>query len=74
MQCPACGGNVRVRDTRHDTNNNEILRERECIKCHRRFFTVEHRVDTTPYFLNKWCDISCERYRVKQRKEAHDGE
>ena len=48
MRCPACGVDEdRVVDTRSRNDGKSIRRKRLCLKCGRRFFTVEEIEDKT---------------------------
>jgi len=49
MKCPHCGeAESKVIDTMHEVQAGGIRRRRECLKCGRRFSTVERVVLTTP--------------------------
>jgi transcriptional repressor NrdR len=49
MRCPHCGeSDNKVIDTTHETQAGGIRRRRECLKCGRRFSTVERVVLATP--------------------------
>ncbi len=46
MRCPACGADEdRVVDTRSRNDGKSVRRKRLCLKCGRRFFTVEEIED-----------------------------
>jgi transcriptional repressor NrdR len=48
MRCPACGVDEdRVADTRSRNDGKSVRRKRVCLKCGRRFFTVEEIEDKT---------------------------
>ena len=48
MRCPACGADEdRVVDTRSRNDGKSVRRKRLCLKCGRRFFTVEEIEDKT---------------------------
>jgi transcriptional repressor NrdR len=48
MRCPACGTDEdRVVDTRSRNDGKSVRRKRFCLKCGRRFFTVEEIEDKT---------------------------
>jgi hypothetical protein len=63
MNCPKCGGPVKVKDS-VDVSHNEIFRQRECLNCHRIFYTAEFEVETNEKFLNEW-----RRYHRKRDKK-----
>lgn len=49
MKCPHCGeSESRVLDTAHEAQVGGIRRRRECLKCGKRFSTVERVVLTVP--------------------------
>ena len=49
MRCPHCGeSDSKVIDTTHETQAGGIRRRRTCLKCGRRFSTVERVVLATP--------------------------
>ena len=49
MRCPHCGeSDSKVIDTTHETQVGGIRRRRECLKCGRRFSTIERVVLGTP--------------------------
>ena len=49
MKCPHCGETEsKVIDTTHETQAGGVRRRRECLKCGRRFSTVERVVLATP--------------------------
>jgi transcriptional repressor NrdR len=49
MRCPHCGeAESKVIDTTHETVAGGVRRRRECLKCGRRFSTVERVVLATP--------------------------
>lgn len=49
MRCPHCGeSDSKVIDTTHETQAGGIRRRRECLKCGRRFSTVERVVLAMP--------------------------
>lgn len=45
MNCPKCGGEVKVLDNINNTEDNEIYRKRKCKKCGNVFYTVEFEAD-----------------------------
>jgi transcriptional repressor NrdR len=48
LRCPACGADEdRVVDTRSRNDGKSVRRKRLCLKCGRRFFTVEEIEDKT---------------------------
>lgn len=40
-ECPKCGADTKVIDTRHGPNNTPRRRTRACLKCRHRFATLE---------------------------------
>lgn len=53
MKCPACGGEIRVKDVVH-TPDNKIMRLRQCKKCGNLFHTVEFKVLWDEYYAKEW--------------------
>jgi transcriptional repressor NrdR len=48
MRCPSCGADDdKVLDTRSRNEGRSVRRKRECLKCGRRFFTLEEVEDKT---------------------------
>lgn len=77
MKCPACGGGLRVLDSRLAPGRMAIRRRRECMLCGERFRTTEVREekpwrtqhDTTP--LQRWeHDQEIKRARAQERHQA----
>jgi len=54
MKCPHCGeSESRVLDTAHEAQAGGIRRRRECLKCGKRFSTVERVVSTAPHVVKR---------------------
>ena len=53
MNCPKCGGNVKVIDNAH-TPQNEIYRRRRCSACKHIFYTLEFEVEYNDQVKKEW--------------------
>jgi transcriptional repressor NrdR len=54
MNCPFCGAlEIKVLDSRPDTEGRSIRRRRECIQCAKRWRTVERVEDEMPLVIKK---------------------
>jgi len=54
MNCPFCGAlDIKVLDSRPDTEGRSIRRRRECIQCAKRWRTVERVEDEMPLVIKK---------------------
>lgn len=54
MNCPFCGAiEIKVLDSRPDTEGRSIRRRRECIQCSKRWRTVERVEDEMPLVIKK---------------------
>lgn len=56
MQCPKCGKNSRVLDTRTAEKGNAIRRRRICTACGQRFTTFE-KIEDMPLVVVKKVDV-----------------
>jgi transcriptional regulator NrdR family protein len=45
MNCPECGSELRLRDTRSRNQRSVVYRRRECVGCSRRYTTFEEVED-----------------------------
>ena len=52
--CPKCGGEVKVRDTRHNDEHDETYRRYVCSSCGIMFFSVEYQVEENEAFFRNW--------------------
>ena len=64
MKCPACGGSVRVTDTR--STKECVARRRQCVKCNHVFFTEEWETPTAR-------DTMCWCHNLRQYKSYNRG-
>ena len=54
MKGPHCGeAETKLIETTHETHEGGIRRRRECLKCGRRFSTIERLVQTTPLVVKR---------------------
>jgi transcriptional regulator NrdR family protein len=51
-----CGGKLRVLDNVKNPTENEIYRQKECVECGRRIFTVEYEVIVNQRFKADWAN------------------
>lgn len=63
MICPECGGKTTVCDTTEIKDTNEIYRQRKCLDCGNKFFTVEFEVERTDAVIDIWT----KNHRVTKR-------
>lgn len=54
MRCPNCKGEIPVRDTRFDFDENEAYRYRKCKVCGAKVYTVEFEVEHDKKFKAIW--------------------
>lgn len=67
MNCPNCGGKIRVLDVRQDFHDNETYRKKECRDCHYIFFTIEYDVNPDS-MIKKWASLDRSYHRRKEAK------
>lgn len=48
MRCGSCGATTEVKDSRLNERTNQIRRRRSCLKCKKRFSTLELNIDALP--------------------------
>lgn len=53
MNCPKCGGKIKVLDVRHPSIS-ESLRRKICTVCGHIFYTVEYEARTDGAFMKYW--------------------
>ena len=68
MFCPDCGVKTFVSDSAPDKKNNELYRERTCVRCHKTFFTTEFIVEEDDKFRELWLKLKNE-YQQDRKKE-----
>lgn len=68
MKCPKCGGKVNVMDTVHNTDLNEIYRERICEDCGHIFYTTEYEVVQNQAFEEDWAQYHRREYAHTKRR------
>jgi transcriptional regulator NrdR family protein len=55
MTCPKCNGKIKVIDSAHNTDDNEMYRRRKCLECGHTFYTTEFEVaGDDNKFRNAW--------------------
>ena len=54
MKCPACGGKVKILDTRQNDEDHETYRHRRCEECSYDYYTTEYEVEPTMDFMLTW--------------------
>ena len=54
MKCPKCGSKTTVIDIRHVDEDHEDYRERMCVGCSYKFYTVEMEVERDDTFNRNW--------------------
>ena len=59
MNCPECGGKVRVMDVVNDCER--VIRRRKCKECDHLFFTIEKRDSKARYEFTKLNRVKCKR-------------
>lgn len=67
MTCPNCNGPVKVVDTTHIPDDNEIYRKRQCCECKFIFYTTEFIVEPDSLYRKLWTDYN--RANSKNRKK-----
>lgn len=67
MTCPKCGGSVKVLETTHIPDDNEIYRKRQCCECNFIFYTTEFVVDPDGLYRKLWTEHN--RANSKNRKK-----
>ena len=54
MKCPYCKGKVKVTDIVYNPLENETYRQRKCLDCDYKFYTVEYEVIQNDRFKDEW--------------------
>lgn len=53
MTCPKCGGKCQTEETL-DSPDNEVYRQKRCLNCGHKFFTLEFTVEYDEVFQKEW--------------------
>ena len=70
--CPYCGGEVRVKDTRHG-EKDETYRRYVCLSCKTMIFTVEFQAEENDSFFRRWRKADRKRAEKEERGHKYDG-
>ena len=66
MNCPKCGSKTKVLKNVINAPEEEMYRQRVCLDCGNKFYTVEYEVIANESFKRRWCSL-IEKYRAKLR-------
>lgn len=67
--CPYCGGEIKVKDTRHK-GNEETYRRYSCVSCRAMIFSVEYQVEENESFFREWRNAD-RKTKKDERKEDY---